>query len=299
MTVRLARFVAASYPPLAYLVTTLLWACGLTGLAAAADGRAAWSPGLGLAVTVLTLFVGMLVIRALDDIRDLAYDREHNPRRPLPSGVVRVSDLVLLAGVGMGVMLLANAWRGVAALVLAGHLAYLVALVGVNVLLRWPATENLLVQLPLNLPVQLLLCGYVYAAFLTDHDRPVTGHGLVGVAAVVFVLVHLEFARRATRQPRASERTYVQQLGLAGTLGVAGAAAVLSALCAVIAVRPAGAAGGRWGWLAVVPLAFPVLAGARFWGARLPRWPVSPTLGFVLCSFAVFLALGVLAGDHP
>src|SRR5262249_44831174 len=161
-----------------------------------------------------------------------------------------------------------------------------------------PATDNLLVHLPLNLPVQLLLCGYIYAAFVTDHHRPVTGYGLAAVVAVLLVLVHLEFARRATRHPKASERTYVQQLGLAGTVAVAVTAAVLSAAFAVIAVSPAPPSGRGWAWLTVVPLAFPAGAAWRFRRVRLRRWPVRPTLGFVLCSFAVFLALGVLAGGE-
>jgi hypothetical protein len=288
MTTRLLRFVAGSFPPLPYLLATLLWACGLTGLAAAADGRA-WAPDAGLAVTVGTLFVDMLIIRALDDIRDLDYDRRVHPGRPLAAGVVRSADLLALTAVGSAAILAANSWRGGAAWLLCAQLGYLFALVFLNARLRWPATDNLLAHLPLNVPVQLLLCTYVYVAYQHDHHRPITGRGLLVVLAVLLALLHVEFARKVPRTARLAERSYVRDLGLPGAVALAGTAAVLSAACAVAAVGA-----GAWGWLAVVPLAAPLFAGWQFWRRRLPRWPTPPTLTYVLSSFAVFLAVGLL-----
>ncbi|MFI5916038.1 hypothetical protein [Dactylosporangium sp. NPDC051541] len=287
---RLVRFVAGSFPPLPYLLATLLWAGGLTGLAAAADGHT-WAPGAGLAGTAATLFVDMLIIRALDDIRDLDYDRRVHPARPLAAGLVRTSDLLTLVAVGAAAILAANAGRGGAWWLLAAQLAYLGGLVFVNARWHWPATDNLLAHLPLNVPVQLLLCAYVYAAYQHDHHRPLTARGLLVVLAVLLALLHVEFARKVPRQVRAPERSYVRDLGLPGAVAVAAATAVLSAACAIAAVG----AEAR-GWLAVVPLAAPALAGWQFRRRRLPRWPTPPTLAYVLSSFAVFVAVGLLTG---
>jgi hypothetical protein len=290
MTGRLRRFVAGSFPPLPYLLATALWACGLTALAAAADGRR-WVPDAGLGITAATLFLDMLVIRALDDIRDLDYDRRVHPRRPLASGAVHTRDLLVLVAVGTVVILGLNAGRGAGALLLAGQLAYLFALVYLNARRNWPAAENLLVHLPLNVPVQLLLCGYAYVAGQHDHGRPVTGRGLLVVLAVLLALLHVEFARKVPRSVAGPERSYARDLGVPGAVALAAAAAVLSAGCAVAAV-----AGGGWRWLALVPLAAPLFAGWQFRRRRLPRWPAPPTLTYVLASFAAFLAVGVLTG---
>jgi hypothetical protein len=256
------------------------------------DHRAPWIPGVGAAVTTATIFVDLLLLRALDDLRDLPYDRAHSPRRPLPSGRVRTTDLWTLIGAGVPILVLGNAWRGTAGAILVLQLGYALGLVAANLWLRRPATENTLVQLAVNAPIQLLLSGYVYAAGLADRGAAVTGGGIAAVGAVALVLGYLEFARKTTRYPKATERTYVHQLGVGGTVAVAGTAAVLSAVCALVALRPLGA----WGWLALAPLAIPAGAGYRFWRRRLPRWPVPATLGFVLSSFAVFLALGWAAG---
>lgn len=298
MTERLLRFLRQSYPPVPYLLTALLLASGLTGLAAAGDPRASWAPDLGLAVTTITLFGNLLFIRALDDIRDLEYDRAHNPQRPLAAGVVRVTDLVTMITVGSVVLLAGNAWRGAAGVLLCVELAYLGALMYANIRLNWPATENLLVHLPLNVPVQLLLCGYVYAGWLADRQLRPTARGLLAVVAVVLVMLYVEFARKTTRSPGPSERTYVHQLGLGGTVTLGFLTALLATACAVVAAGSgqAGGPAGGWGWLALAPLALIGVAGWRFWRGSLPRWPLAPTLGFAFASYLAFVAIGLLTG---
>ena len=123
---------------------------------------------------------------------------------------------------------------------------------------------------------------------------------MCATAAVVLAFVHLEFARKATRAPGRAERTYVHHLGLGGTVAVASGAAMLAVGLASAAVRPwaAGSPAHGWGWLALAPLAVPMLAGWRFWRRRLPRWPARGALGFPLCAFLAFLAIGLL-GKAP
>jgi 4-hydroxybenzoate polyprenyltransferase len=301
MTARLYHFAVKANPPAIYLPLTLLWAAGLTGLLVVSAAPAhQWPHDAGVLVTAVTLFLAMLLLRALDDLRDLDYDRVHAPERALPSGAVSVRDLVILASVGAGALLALNAGRGAALLVLAVLLGYTAGLITVNVRLHWPASENLLLHLALNLPIQVLLSLYVYVAFLQANHLPLATAGLCATAAVVLAFVHLEFARKATRAPARAERTYVRHLGLGGTLAVASAAAVLAVGLASAAVRPwsVSSPAHGWGWLALVPLAVPVVAGWRFWRHRLPRWPAHGALGFPLCAFLAFLAIGLL-GQAP
>jgi hypothetical protein len=301
MTARLYRFAVRANPPALYLPLTLLWATGLTGLLVVSAGPAhQWPRDAGVLLTAVTLFLAMLLLRALDDLRDLDYDRAHAPQRALPSGLVTVRDLVVLVSAGTVAVLALNAGRGAGLLVLAALACYTAVLIAVNVGLRWPASENLLLHLALNLPIQVLLSLYVYVSFLRANHLPLAATGLYATAAVVLAFLHLEFARKATRAPGPTERTYVHHLGLAGTLAAAAAAAVLSAALALAAARPwtAGSPAYGWGWLALAPLVVPVLGGWRFWRRRLPRWPARAALGFPLCTFLVFLAIGLL-GKTP
>lgn len=301
MTARLYRFVLVANPPTIYLPFTLLWAAGLTGLLVASAGPPhPWPRDGSVGVTAVTLFLAMLALRAVDDLRDLDYDRVHAPGRALPSGAVSVRDLVILASAGAAALLAINTGGGAVLIVLAAGAGYTIGLITLNVRLHWPASENLLLHLALNLPIQVMLSLYVYVAFLHANHLPLATTGFCATAAVVLAFVHLEFARKATRTPARTERTYVHHLGLGGTLAVAAAAAALAVGLASAAVRPwsAGSPAHGLGWLVLAPLAIPVLAGWRFWRHRLPRWPAHGALGFPLCAFVAFLAIGLL-GKAP
>ncbi|MFD0891619.1 hypothetical protein ACFQ08_44320, partial [Streptosporangium algeriense] len=79
---RLGRYVLGSYPPAFYLPYGVSWAVGVTALFTLADPRVTgWRPDVGVVVAALTFAIDLLLMRALDDIRDLDYDREHNPGR--------------------------------------------------------------------------------------------------------------------------------------------------------------------------------------------------------------------------
>jgi 4-hydroxybenzoate polyprenyltransferase len=69
------------------------WAYGVTGLFALTD-RAAALGGPGTALAAPTIALDMLLMRIVDDIRDLPYDRAHNPDRPLVRGAVTVPALL-------------------------------------------------------------------------------------------------------------------------------------------------------------------------------------------------------------
>jgi len=301
MTARLYHFAVKANPPTIYVPLTLLWAAGLTGLLVVSAAPAhPWPQDAGVLVTAATLFLAMLLLRALDDLRDLDYDRVHAPERPLPSGAVSIRDLVILASAGSAALLAINVGWGANLLVLAVLLGYTIGLMTVNVRLHWPASENLLLHLVLNLPIQVMLSLYVYVAFLQANHLPLATTGLCATAAVVLAFVHLEFARKATRAPTRAARTYVNHLGLGGTLAVASVAAVLAVGLASAAVRPwsVSSSAHGWGWLALTPLTVPVVAGWLFWRHRLPRWPAHGALGFPLCAFSVFLAIGLLGNAH-
>jgi 4-hydroxybenzoate polyprenyltransferase len=290
---RWGHYVRAAYRPAVQIPFMVSWALGLTALFACVTGAVTrWRPGAELLVTVLTLVAGMLLMRALDDIRDFDYDRRVNPGRPLPSGVVRQRDLVTMAAIGSVLLLLLNAGRGVALVMLAAAMGYTGVVIALDRLAGWPHPDHLGLQLAVNLPIQTLLSLYVYAGFLrAEHLRPSVA-GLVAVVAVTTGALCLELGRKATRRPRPGERTYVTVLGPAGTSLAALTAAVTATAIVLVTLAP-WRPGGDWGWLVLAPLALPALAVARF-AAGATRWPAALTLAYIPAMYTSFLAVGWL-----
>ncbi|HEY0454591.1 MAG TPA: UbiA family prenyltransferase, partial [Actinophytocola sp.] len=220
-------------------------------------------------------------MRALDDIRDRDYDRRYNPDRPLARGAVRVGDLAVLVAAGSALALVLNAWRWPVMCVLAGQLGYALLVIWVDRRWQWPPGDAMLTGLLVNLPVQLLINAYLYAALLHSMDLPPSWSGVAGIAVVTLAFQHVEFARKTTRTPRAGERTYVTRLGVGGTATAAVACAVVATALVVAAARP-------WHWtvlLTLLPLGIPAAAAWRLHRDRLPRWPYRSAALFVLTSF--------------
>lgn len=290
---RWGDYIRVAYRPLIQLPYTISWAVGLTALFACVTGAVReWRPGGELLVTVVTVVLFMLLMRGLDDIRDLDYDREHNPGRPLPSGLVAERDLVVMVAIGGVVLLLLNAGRGIALLMLVVHLAYTGAVIALDRLAGWPHPDRIGLQLVVNLPIQTLLSLYVYAGFLRAEQLVPSVAGVVAVLAVTSGALCLELGRKATRKPRPGERTYVTVLGPAGTSFAALAAAVAATTVVLVAVEP-WLSGNGWGWLVLVPLVLPVVSVVRF-AAGAVHWPVPLTIAYVPAMYTSFLVVGLL-----
>jgi hypothetical protein len=294
---RLGGYVGVSYPPPVYLPWTVCWAVGLTALFSLVTAPVArWRPDGELAVTAVTLVVAFLLVRALDDIRDLDYDRRHNPGRPLPSGAVRERDLGVLIAVGAAFLLLLNAGRGVALAALAAQMAYTGAVIALD-RAGWPDADRLWLALAVNAPIQILLSLYVYAGFLRAEHLAPSAAGLLGVAAVTVAALCMELGRKVTRRPRPHERTYVTALGVSGTSLAALAAAVAGTGLVLLAAAPWRPGQGP-GWLVLASLALPVLAAVRF-AAGAARWPLLPTVLYLPVLYCTFLAAALLSQGAP
>src|SRR5262249_32134527 len=153
---------------------------------------------------------------------------------------------------GCALLLLLNAGRGVALVMLAVQLGYTAAVILLDRLAGWPHPDRLGLQLAVNLPIQTLLSLYVYARFLRPRHLGPSVAGLVAVVSVTVGALCLELGRKATRRPRSGERTYVTVLGPSGTSLAALAAAVAAATIVLVALAP-WQPGSRWGWLVLAP----------------------------------------------
>ncbi|QKG26816.1 hypothetical protein [Actinomadura verrucosospora] len=286
---RIGRFVSGSFPPVPSLLLASAWAYGVTGLFAALDPHGTrWRPGAGTAVEAVTVFADLLLMRALDDVRDLGYDRRFHPGRPLASRAVRAGDLGVLYAAGSVAVLALNAARPWQAALLAAQLAYGAAVLAVHCRWRWPPGDRLLVNLLVSLPAPVLLHAYLYAGYLHAAGHAVGSFGLLAIVVAVLAAGHAEVAKTITRAPRPGERTYAASLGLTGAVALALAAPALSAalLAALSQAPPA------WTAAAVLPSAVPAVAGYRFLRGRT-RWPPAAPALHLLLTFTGYAALGL------
>ncbi|GAA2170236.1 hypothetical protein [Actinomadura napierensis] len=286
---RVRRFVSGRHPPVPSLLFAAAWAYGVTGLFAALDPLAArWRPGGGTAVAAVTVFLDLLLMRALDDVRDLEHDRRFHPERPLPAGAVRVRDLVVLYAAGSSAVIALNAawsWR---AAVLAAQLAYGAAVLAAHRRWRWPPGDRLLVNLLVSLPAPVLLHAYLYAGYLDASGHGAGWSGAVAVVVAVLAAGYTELAKKITRAPRPGEPAATGPLGLNGSVAVALAAPALSA--GLLAARSQ--APSAWTPAALLAMVIPAVAGCRFLLGRARRPCAAPALHLLL-TFAGYAALGL------
>ncbi len=291
--VGISSFVLNRYPPVLSSVYVLAFGVGGIGLFAALAGEripASAIPMLGM--VAVTLFADLLIMRVLDDIRDSDYDRIANPQRPVASGAVAHRDLSTLCAVCVTVIVVANLSFPSGLFVLVVQLLYTAALTAVGQ--RFPATrgDNLVLNLLVSLPVQLLLYVYLLAAFANIRgDAPTAVVGGMGILILTLCAGQVEFGKKLVRQPAPGERSYVNSIGYHATslltIGAGPLAVVLFAIAAPVSP------------LSMAFVALPAIGvaafGIKYLSQKDNRWPaVVSTVGLLgtLVAFAVVGAFG-------
>ena len=291
--VGISNFVLNRYPPVLSSVYVVAFGVGGIGLFAALAGEripASAIPMLG--IVAVTLFADLLIMRVLDDIRDSDYDRIANPQRPVASGAVAHRDLSTLCALCVTVIVVANLSFPSGLFVLVVQLLYTGALMAVGQ--RFPATrgDNLVLNLLVSFPVQLLLYVYLLAAFANIRaDAPTAVVGGLGILILTLCAGQVEFGKKLVRQPAPGERSYVNSIGYHATsLLTIGTGPLAVALFAIAApVSP----------LSKAFVALPAIGvagfGIKYLSHKDNRWPAAvSTLGLLgtLVAFAVVGAVG-------
>jgi hypothetical protein len=271
----------------------LAFGAGGIGLFAALAGNhiaASAIPMLG--IVFATLFADLLIMRVLDDIRDRDYDRVANPQRSVASGAVALRDLSILTAVCVTVIVVANLSFHTGMIVVVGQLLYTAALIAVGQ--RFPATrgDNLVLNVLLGFPVQLLLYVYLLAAFAEIRpDAPIAVVGGLGILILTLLAGQVEFGKKLVRRPASGERSYSNSIGylttLLLTIGTGPLAVVLFSIAAP--VSPLSKA------LVALPTIGVAGFAARYLSSKDNRWPAAvSTLGLLgtLIAFAVVAAVG-------
>ncbi|WP_428341836.1 hypothetical protein [Mycobacterium sp.] len=214
-TAGISHFVLDRYPPILSSVYALAFGAGGIGLFDALTGKhiaASAIPMLG--IVVATIFADLLIMRILDDIRDRDYDRVANPQRAVASGAVALRDLSTLTAVCVTVIVVANLSFHTGMAIVVSQLLYTAALMAAGQ--RFPATrgDNLVLNVLLSFPIQLLLYVYLLAAFtkIGDGAPSAIASGL-GIVILTLCASQVEFGKKLVRRPAAGERSYTNSLG--------------------------------------------------------------------------------------
>ena len=297
MITRLARFTAAMYKP-HYLIYAVLWVLAVEGLAAVATG-VGWRPGAATVVRIVVAAVVLLYLRMVDEQKDLDYDRNAHPDRPLVTGAVTARDL----RVGMAVIalmaLIASAFLSVASGVLiAAVLGYGLALWAAEERSPW-LRASILANLALTYPIQLILYAYVV---ISAHDTGQVGRGAAVVwPAFVFAgaFLYFEFARKTSARPRPGEAYYSNVLGAVGSCGAGLGCAALGVIVAVLFLAPWTHSGvaAAFGWLPLLLFVIPLALAVRFLRGRTGDHPVVPAVLFVLLFYVDLVVAASVIGS--
>ncbi|MCV7283052.1 hypothetical protein H7J88_25790 [Mycolicibacterium flavescens] len=289
---RMSRFVADRYPPVSASAYAVAFGIGGIGLFAALGGEripAGAIPMLG--VVAVTVFADLLILRVLDDVRDSDYDRIANPHRCVASGAVTHRDLSTLCALCVTVLVVANLCLLEGLFVLVVQLLYAGALLAAAQ--RFPVTrgDNLVVNLALGIPVQLLLYIYLLVAFADIRGQsPTVVVGGLGVLIITLCAGQVEFGKKLVRQPEPGERSYVKSIGYHATaLMTFGTGPLAAALFAIAApVSP----------LAKVVVALPAVGvagmGIKYIGNNDNRWPAAVSALGLMGTLVAFAVVGTV-----
>jgi hypothetical protein len=291
--VHISHFVVNRYPPVLASVYALAFGVGGIGLFAALAGEripASAIPMLG--IVAVTLFADLLIMRVLDDVRDSGYDRIANPQRPVASGAVALRDLSTLCALCVTVIVVANLSFPSGLVVLVVQLLYTGALMAVGQ--RFPATrgDNLVLNLLVGFPVQLLLYVYLLAAFAKIRaDAPTPVVGGLGILILTLCAGQVEFGKKLVRRPATGERSYVNSIGYHATsmltLGTGPLAVALFAIAAPVSPLS--------GAFVALPAMVVAGFGIKYLSHKDNRWPAAvSTLGLLgtLIALAVVGTVG-------
>ncbi|OKI06241.1 hypothetical protein A6A06_37720 [Streptomyces sp. CB02923] len=273
---RLGRFVLRMFRPQIYVTYGVLWTVTLEGTSGEIAGPdTPWTPSWATAVRAASVVLALLFVRMVDEQKDLDYDRQHNPDRPLVTGAITVAELrgamALIAVLVVVLNLLVSAWSVLLILLGLGYTLLLVALE------RWfpRVGEGLVTGLLISYPVQLLLSVYLYVSLLTSGKIEADLRAVPLLAMFACAFLQFEFARKTEWRQDPQARLYSEVFGPRGS-------AAISLALAVGAVVLGLAVLGRAGLLPAAALLFPALGAWRFLLRKKSSGLMLPAMGFVL-----------------
>ena len=273
---RLSSFAEIIYEPKQHLLFAALWFLSIQGLFVLHSPSPAWIWGLPTLISALTFFGVLFVLRAIDEVKDLAYDRQYNPDRPLVSGAVNMGDIRSYVIFGTVLVTAAN-------LLVAWQLALFVVLnVGYGLLLMWfekviPLMDrSMFFNLLLTYPVSIALSVYTLLQIQFTQGVEYRPYLLLIICCYILAFLHFEIIRKSMWQnlSEPGEKLYSSELGTEAALTLGSLCGVL-AICGMLLLNQPWQLSGldaATGWLPLSGLILVTLSLKRFLSNRETRF---------------------------
>lgn len=277
---RLLAFAIETHPPLVYALVAGGWSYSLLWML---SGLAGTPLPTGAPWVAVVFFLVLLYLRAIDEIKDLPYDRLHNPERPLVRGAINQPEVAWLAtGVAVAVLGLSLWLSPLLAVLAALQLAY-----GLGLLMLERASrrvrDSILLNLCVTFPVSAVLNLYAWASL----GAPALSQAWPVLVLHMAVFLHMEFGRKLKwpRHVQAGDNGYAQALGVRGAVAVCMVMGLVAcALASAVHLRQGAGAGALLPWLALLPS---VAGLGQFWRNRSRAQPraLKPWFGAAMVLF--------------
>lgn len=214
---RIRIYLKEMYPPKNLVFGMLFFMsawCGISLLCHSKDLKL--FPSIKILVSgILTVPLMLLLLRIMDELKDLETDPLHFPGRPIPRGVVHASDLKIFGVVVAGVLFILNVFIAHATIIFIIVFGY-AGLMYNYFFLKAFISRNILAALATHNPISYLL--FLYVAFLYKNSM----HSLVCPSRILWLgMVFLfssmswEIARKIRHpEDETAYQTYSMVLGL-------------------------------------------------------------------------------------
>lgn len=255
---RMGIYLAEMYPVFQRLALAAL----IYGALAVFAGRVHGAPPGFLtasgAIAVASIFAMHLIVRLMDELKDKDIDARLFPDRPLPSGRVLESDIVIALTLVIALYVVGNLWSGAAvwmALAVLGYALLMFRYFFMPAILK----DSLPLTVATHNPLFPLIFVYGFAVFAGESGIAFTalawGPVTLFILMVWAMVLGWEVARKI-RAPGREDANYVTYSGLVGRTSSVALTAALQAAALVI---------GIWFWLAYsLHWFYPVIHAAGF-----------------------------------
>lgn len=276
-------FLRERYLPL-YPVYLTLWVAAVESLTVVLAGGS-WRPDGDTVLRILALISAGAFLRMVDDVKDLDYDRQYNPTRPLVENRITVRELqaAMIPAAGAAV-LLALMISPLAAAVLSAALCYGLVLWVIDVKVAW-VRERPIVSLVVVCPAQFLVTAFIMVG--QPGIGMITWWRLIAVPVVfTSAFMHVEFARKTTRSTQVIDpHSYSASIGVTPSAVIGTAFGVFAVVLELALTAPWAPAA----WLPAAAVVLPCYSAWCFLRRRRDDYPQSwPTV------FVVFFYLSIV-----
>jgi 4-hydroxybenzoate polyprenyltransferase len=219
-------------------------------------------------IGVLTVFGILLSLRIADEFKDAETDKVNFPQRALPSGRVRKSDLKILAGITVIILVVANV------LFMPNPLFFLAVAAYGGLMTAWFFAKkyiqpNLLLALLTHNPVQLLLVYYVISIAGAVYGFPVFTLPVFLVAFIFYIPGLAWELSRKIRAPKEENQyvTYSQIFGRSRAILIVLFVFLVQLIATVVLF---------WQVTALIPIVaigmYTIFFGASIYNIAQPTW---------------------------